>query len=176
MVLPDMVAMKLLSTTLLGLLVATSVFAQVSELSQAELRAAVAEERGIATRTLVRGVEHFTGGEVVDIRAFRDGSMLVYRILYVGTGGEIETILVDGATGRAVPETSAVGRTITQYVSANPGVGNGNAFGQSRHGSGAMNANAGAGNNTRGGNGRGGGNGNGNSGGNGGGNGNGRNR
>jgi hypothetical protein len=155
-------------------MVSSAAFAEVTELSQAELRAAVAEDRGLSTRALVRGVENFTGGEVVDIRAFMDGSNLVYRILYVGTGGEIETILVDGASGRVVTASSEVAQSIAAYVRVNPGVGKGNAFGLSNQGNGVgnANANAGRGNNNRGGNGRGGGNGNGNSGGNG----NGRNR
>lgn len=165
--------MKFLSICVFGLIVSTSAFAEVSELSQAELRAAVAQERGISTRALVRGVENYTGGEVVDMRAFMDGTTLVYRILYVGTGGGIETILVDGATGREVTASSAVGQSIAQFISANPGGGNGNAFGRSSQGNSAANANAGRGNNNSGGNRRDSGRGNN---GNSGGNGNGRNR
>ena len=157
--------MKPLYIAIAGAFCSTFAFADVAELSQAQLRAAIAEDRAIPTRSLVSGVENFTGGEVVDIRAFIEGTDLIYRILYRGEDGAVEMILVDGQTGRAVGSASEAGQAIAEYVSANPGQGN--AFGRSGLGNGQNNGNNGRGNNNRGGNG------NGNSGGNG--NGNGRN-
>lgn len=165
--------MKPFKLSIIGLLFATSVSADVNELSQAELRDAIADNRAIPTRSLVAGVERFTGGEVLDIRAFLDGAEVVYRILYRGEDGAVDTILVNGGNGRAVSADSDVALAIAGYVGANPGNGNGNAFGLSNQngvGNGRNNGNNGRGNDNRGGNG------NGNGGGNGNGNGNGRNK
>lgn len=121
--------MKPLVIAISAILFATSAVADVSELSQSELRAAVAADRAIPTRSLVAGVESFTGGQVVDIRAFlEDQQTLIYRILYRGPNGEVEMLLVDGGTGRQVASASDVGQAIAAYVGANPG--NGNAFGR----------------------------------------------
>lgn len=122
--------MKPLVLAISAMLFAAPAVADVAELSQSELRAAVAADRAIATRSLVAGVESFTGGQVVDIRAFlEDQETLIYRILYRGPNGEVEMLLVDGGTGRQVASASDVGQAIAAYVGANPGNGNGNAFG-----------------------------------------------
>ena len=153
--------MKPLIITIFGAFLATSAYADVQELSRSELRAAIAEERAIPTRSLVAGVENYTGGEVIDVRAFIDGTDLIYRILYRGDDDVVGTLLVDGKTGRAVGSASDVGQAIAEYVGANPGQGNafGLANGPNGVGNGRNNGNNGRGNNNSGGNGNGNGNG-----------------
>ena len=156
--------MKPLVIAISAILLATSASADVTELSQSDLRAAIAADRAIPTRSLVSGVENFTGGEVLDIRAFIEGQeTFIYRILYRGPDGDVQMLLVDGGTGRQVASASSVGQSIAAFVGANPGngQGNGNAFGRANRGNGLGNGrNNGnnGGNNNRGG---GGGNGNG---------------
>ena len=159
--------MKRYAFALMVALTTTSAQAEVRELSQAELRAAVAEERAIPTRNLVRGVEQFTGGDVLDIRAFLTDENVTYRILYRAESGAIDTIMVNGATGRQVNPNSIVGQTVLAVAGSNPGNGNGNAFGVGNsNGDNGVGNNNGSGNNRNGNrNGRGngsGGNGNGN--------------
>ena len=148
--------MKSLIIAIVGILLASSAAADVSELSQAELRSAVAENRAIPSRSLVAGVENYTGGEVVDIRAFIEGTELIYRILYRGGDGAVGMLLIDGGTGRAVGSASEVGQAIAAYVGANPG--RGNAFGRNNNngnrngiGNGRNNSNNGSSNSNRGG-------------------------
>lgn len=142
--------MKPLVIAISAILFATSAVADVSELSQSELRAAVAADLAIPTRSLVAGVESFTGGQVVDIRAFlEDQQTLIFRILYRGPNGEVEMLLVDGGTGRQVASASDVGQAIAAYVGANPGKRN--AFGRNGLGNGRNNGNNGR-NDNRGGN------------------------
>ena len=98
--------MKKFALFFVALLWANSAVADVSELSQADLRAAVAEDRAIQSRTLISSVERFTGGEVIDIRAFVLEGVVTYRILFRNAAGEIGTLMVDGSTGRAVNPNS----------------------------------------------------------------------
>ncbi len=161
--------MKAGNLFLLALLWTSPAAAEVRELSQADLRLAVAEDRAIRTRTLIAGVEKFTGGDVLDIRAFARDAAVTYRILYRDKVGEIATLMVDGATGRAINPSSDEGQSVLNYTSTTPpanaqgGAANANA-GQRAFASGHNNNNSGgnqsnsrgnAGENNAGGNGRG---------------------
>lgn len=159
--------------------------ADVRELSQAELRNAVSRDQTIATRHLISGVESFTGGDVVEIRAFVADNKVTYRIMVRQPRGQLGLLMVDGATGLQVFDSSALGQEIEAYASRTPnpttqlssnssipgvvannaggnlnGNGNGNGRGGGNNGNGAGNSSSN--------NGNGGGN-NGNGGGNGGG-------
>lgn len=137
--------------------------ADIKELSQAELRAAVAERGAISTRSLISGVEDFTGGSVLDIRAFDVDGVVTYRIVVSQDDGQVSTLMVDGATGRAVSATSAVGKQVVLLSAATEGTPQ-----LSNNGNGRGNANGrgnGRGNGNSGGNGNGGGNGGGGGGG-----------
>lgn len=135
--------------------------AEIKELSQADLRKAVSERGTISTRRLIAGVEDYSGGRVVDIRAFDVEGTVTYRILIRQDTGQIGTLMVDGQTGRAVQADSDIGRQIAAVSAASEGTpqlsNNGNA---SDNANGRSNAN-----------GRGNSNGRGNAGGNSGGNG-----
>jgi len=112
--------MKTGTLLLLTLLWANTATAEVRELSQADLRLAVAENRAIRTRSLIAGVERFTGGDILDIRAFADGDSVTYRVLYRDGNGAIATLMVDGDTGRAVNPNSEEGQSVLNFASANP--------------------------------------------------------
>lgn len=98
--------------------------AEVVEMTQAELRHAVEQDRAIPTRALIGRIEDFTGGQVVDIRAFLDGSEVVYRILYLDDGGALGTVLMDGSTGLPVAPDTRIGEAIGRFVETRPAQGN----------------------------------------------------
>lgn len=126
--------------------------AEIEELSQAELRSAVAGGGMISTRQLIAGVENFTGGNVVDIRAFGADSSVIYRVIVHNDDGQVSTLIVNGVTGHAISEASQLGRQIAQAAAANRGnsqIGN---AGRSASARGRGNANN-NGNGNRGGNG-----------------------
>jgi hypothetical protein len=112
--------MKAGTLLLLTLLWANTVTAEVRELSQADLRLAVAENRAIRSIALIAGVERFTGGDILDIRAFAQGNAVTYRILYRDEAGAIATLMVDGETGRAANPGSDEGRSVLSFANANP--------------------------------------------------------
>jgi uncharacterized membrane protein YgcG len=122
--------MKAGTLLLLTLLWANTVTAEVRELSQADLRLAVAENRAIRSIALIAGVERFTGGDILDIPAFAQCNAVTYRILYRDDAGAIATLMVDGDTGRAVNLSSDKGQSVLSFASANPpstadfGIGN----------------------------------------------------
>ncbi|WP_439153821.1 PepSY domain-containing protein [Yoonia sp.] len=95
--------------------------AEIAEMSQAELRRAVAESGAISTRRLIAGVEDYTGGVVVDIRAFNVDGVVVYRIVVRQDDGQISTLMVDGNTGRAVSANSDSGKQITALSESSDG-------------------------------------------------------
>lgn len=115
--------MRILSIAYVLATLPMTLAAEVSEMSQAELRSAISESRAIPTRSLIGGVENYTGGEVVDIRAFVSDGAVLYRILYRDTDSQIRSLLVDGASGRAVNPASGVGQEVVSYVNTNPGNG-----------------------------------------------------
>ncbi len=84
---------------LLFCLAPTILSAQVRELSQAELRSAVAERTAFATRSVIKGVENFTGGSAIEVRAFNVDGTVIYRVLVRHEDGRLASIMVDGATG-----------------------------------------------------------------------------
>jgi hypothetical protein len=103
-----------------ALLVAGQAMADLQELSQTELRNAVGESRAIRTHVLITGVERFTGGSVVDIRAFENNGAIIYRVLYRGDDKSIHTLMVDGETGRSVSPESDEGSAVLRFATANP--------------------------------------------------------
>lgn len=112
-------------------------------MSQAELRRAVADQGAISTIRLISGVEDFTGGRVVDIRAFDVDAVVIYRIVVRHGDGKVSALMVDGFTGRAIDAQSAAGKQVGAISAASsgmaqlPGTANSNA---------RNNANANAGN------------------------------
>ncbi|MFG5384771.1 hypothetical protein [Yoonia sp. R2-816] len=89
-------------------------FADIQELSQTELRSVVASSDVIATSRLINGVERYTGGQVVEVRAFLVDGILAYRALVRQPDGQLGTIMVDGSTGHAITPTSRAGRQVTE--------------------------------------------------------------
>lgn len=90
-------------------------------MSQAELRAAVAANGAIPTRRLISGVEDFTGGSVVEIRAFEVDGLVTYRIIVRHDNGQVGTIMVDASSGRQVSADSETGRQIALLATASSG-------------------------------------------------------
>ena len=132
--------------------------AQVSELSQAALRSAVANDSVIGTRALILGVEKYTGGDVVDVRAFNVDGKITYRVLITYEDGRLGSLLVDAMRGTEVASTSSVGRQVLAVAESSSsqganfsggatsnsgGNGNSNSGGNSNNGS---NGNSGGGN------------------------------
>lgn len=95
--------------------------AEIAELSQAELRRAVADSGAISTRRLIAGVEDYTGGTVVDIRAFDVDGVVIYRIIVRLDDGQVSALMVDGTTGRAVSADSDSGKQITALSASGTG-------------------------------------------------------
>lgn len=100
--------------------------AELRELSQSDLRNAVANRQALPSRSVMSGVENYTGGTVLEIRAFEDSGVVTYRVLFRDTAGAVGAIMIDGASGRAVQPSSSTGQSISGYVSqhaASPGNG-----------------------------------------------------
>lgn len=156
--------MKIFAIFALSICAASAAMADMREMSQAELRGEVAANRAISTRNLIVGVENFTGGEVVEIRAFANDGIVIYRILFQKDDGSVDSVIVDGVSGTSVSPNSTVGQQVSSLASASSAAGtvsiNANNQGRS---TGVGNRNNGNRNNGNGGNGNSGG-GNGNSG------------
>ncbi|PUB17295.1 hypothetical protein [Yoonia sediminilitoris] len=90
------------------------------ELSQRELRTAVASNSAIETRRLISGVEDYTGGDVVEIRAFLIDSVVTYSVLVRHKDGHIGSVMIDGQTGRAVTPDSQAGQQVRSLVASAP--------------------------------------------------------
>ena len=90
--------------------------ADVRELSQSELRAAIASDRAIASYRLINGVEDYTGGSVMDMRAFDVDGIVTYRILIREVDGGLGAIMIDANSGRVVMPSTQVGRTVSDYA------------------------------------------------------------
>jgi hypothetical protein len=101
------------------LLVPTASHADVRELSQNELRKIVSASKAIDTRHLIADVESVMQGHVVNVRAFLVENMVTYRVMVRQAGGHLNSVMVDGKTGFAVDENSAVGRRVKAVVDAN---------------------------------------------------------
>ena len=141
--------------------------AQVRELSQAELRRAVAERVAYETQSLIRGVERFTGGIVIEVRAFGVDGSVIYRVLVRHDNGRLVPIMVNGATGYEVSSSTPAGREVMTVAAST------NSTGAVRVSSGSNSGNSNSGNSNSG---NSGGYGNSNSGGNGNSSSNGRNK
>lgn len=96
-------------------------WAEIKEMSQAELRAAVADNEAIPTRRLISGVENFVGGNVVEIRAFEVDGQVTYRIIIRHDNGQVGRIIVDAGSGREMRAESEVGRQIASLATASSG-------------------------------------------------------
>ncbi|WP_131802269.1 hypothetical protein [Yoonia tamlensis] len=162
--------MKILAT--LVCLAPVAAHAQIVELSQSDLRAAIANDSVIPTRQMIAGVENFTGGDVMDVRVFLVDGTITYRILVSYGDGQLGSILVDGVRGTQIAQSSNIGSQVMAAAasgrnpnSVNANNGNNGNNGNGNNGNG--NGNSGNGNN---------GNGNGNSGNGNNGNGNGNNK
>lgn len=106
---------------LLMFLAPAGAWADAVELNQSELRAAVADRGAISTRRLIAGVEDFTSGDVVDIRAFEVDGVVTYRIVVQLDNGQVSILMVDATTGRAVSVESDVGRQVASVAAESNG-------------------------------------------------------
>ena len=118
--------------------------AETRELTQSELRSAVASGKMISFKGVIKGVAKMTGGQPVDARAFESGGVY-YRVLVKKDTGRIVGIIVDAESGAVVSNKSEVGiqiSAIATSVSASitnmgkgvglgKGSGNGNSGGNS---------------------------------------------
>jgi uncharacterized membrane protein YkoI len=164
-----------LSSVFLAASLASQTAADVRELSQSDLRQAVAERTAIGSLVLISNVEDVAGGEVVNIRAFEIDEAIVYRVLVRLDDGQLGAVTLDGASGQPLLPTSDLGTQIATFARATSqsavALSGDVSQGNSGNGNAGGNGNGNAGGN---GNGNSGGNGNGNGNGNSGGNGNGK--
>ncbi|MGJ8622852.1 MAG: PepSY domain-containing protein [Yoonia sp.] len=104
---------------------AAQAHADARELSQHELRAAVSEGRAVRTQALITGVERYTGGEALEVRAFLEDQGVIYRVLYRTESGSVATLMVDASTGRSVSPSSTRGQSVESYAASHPEGGGG---------------------------------------------------
>lgn len=150
------------------------------KLSQAELRAEVRNGNSLSLSKVLRKLRQTVPGEAVDVRAVL-GDRIFYRFIVQRANGRLTPVVVDAATGKVIPNSSAAAREVGDSVrdaARRPGDAQNPSSGKSSRGkSGGVTGNGnscGAKNRTGGGNSNGGGN-SGNSGSNGRNGGNGRN-
>lgn len=90
--------------------------ADVRELTRADLRQAIADDQAIASHRLIKGVEDYTGGSVVNVRAFELDGAVTYRILVKQDDGALGAIMLEGDSGRVVMPSTEVGISVSAYA------------------------------------------------------------
>jgi len=98
---------------------ATQSAAEIHEMSSAELRLAVLDDRAIGTRRLIAGIENFTQGDVMEVRAFLVDNVVMYRAMYRGSDGTVRSLIVDATNGHAVSENSSHGAQVASLARQN---------------------------------------------------------
>lgn len=107
-----------LKLTAFGAIAASSLFfgtqtaAEIHELSRAELRSAVQSDRAIGTRRMIAGIEDFTQGDVMEVRAYLVDNIVMYRAMYRDADGTMRSLIVDATNGHAVSENSVHGSQV----------------------------------------------------------------
>lgn len=90
--------------------------ADVRELTSAQLRTAIADDRAIASYRLIEGVERYTGGTVVDVRVFDVGGDVTYRILVRNDQSGLDAILVEGNSGQVIMPSTNVAQQVSAFA------------------------------------------------------------
>lgn len=80
--------------------------ANVHELTHGELRDAVISQDVVETVQLIAQIEELTGGEVVEIRAFKFDQIVTFRVIVRQADGYVRPVIVDGRTGDALTPDS----------------------------------------------------------------------
>lgn len=86
--------------------------AELHALSQAELRAAVSEERALAAKSIIGKLPGLEKQDVLDLRVFEVADALVYRIVHRGEGDHVSSTMINAMTGEEITPNSLLGRAI----------------------------------------------------------------
>ena len=90
---------RLIMSSLLALIFYQPALAfEARELSQDEIRSAVASANSLSPRRILDTVSKRVAGEIVDVRMF-DANGLCYRVLLVLPTGKLASVVVDAVTG-----------------------------------------------------------------------------
>lgn len=96
--------------------------AAARELDRAELRENVQNGRSMSFAQLVDRILALVEGDVMDVRAFDFGG-IYYRVLIKQTDGRLVSVVLDAATGAAMPTRSSIAGQVTAAARANQGQG-----------------------------------------------------
>jgi hypothetical protein len=89
------------------------------ELSQVEIRKAVASAHSLSPRRILDTVGKRVAGEIVDVRVF-DADGLCYRVLLVLPSGKLASVVVDAVTGNLLAGNAPRASSITLAARSNP--------------------------------------------------------
>lgn len=92
----------------------------VRELGQQELRQSVKAGRSLSLQRILASIPGSISGEPVDVRAF-DAGRIYYHVLVMQPNGQLTSVVVDAATGRAISGNSAQAKAVREAARKNSG-------------------------------------------------------
>lgn len=110
-----------IAATVIPLFATVSVaHADIQELTNAELRHAISDDRAIASYHLIASAQDHIGGAVLDVRAFEIRGTVVYRILVQQDDGALCAVMLDGTSGEIIAPSTQIGRKVADFAKGVP--------------------------------------------------------
>ena len=104
--------------------VAWPAFADVKEVSQSDLRDAVATSRALPFASLLDDVTDRMGGKLIEVRAFED-ERIYYRVLVIDRNGRVFSAVLDATNGNFISINSQQAQAVQLVARSTQSSGSG---------------------------------------------------